>query len=51
MRLHKCAHYMAVAYVLYIYTHMPYSMPTFEISSQLTHTHLFIVSAYLNSIV
>lgn len=51
MRRHICARYMAVAYVFYIYTHMPYTMPTFEISSQLTHTHSFIVSAYLNSIV
>lgn len=22
MRLHRCAHYMAIAYVLYIYAHM-----------------------------
>lgn len=47
----SCAHYMVIAHVLDIYTHMPYSVLTFQISSQLTHTHSFIASAYLPSIV
>lgn len=38
-------------HILHIYTHMPYSILTPQISLQLTHTHFFIVSAYLDSIV
>lgn len=54
MRLHirtQHADYRGIAYILHIYTHMPYSILTSQISLQLTHTHSFIVSAYLGSIV
>lgn len=54
MQLHsrtQRAHYRGIAHILHIYTHMPYSILTFQISLQFSHTHSFIVSAYLYSTV
>lgn len=42
MRRKSCAHRMVIARGLDMDTHMPYSVLTFQISSQLSHTHSLI---------